>query len=680
MPAGSTAWTLIFGWCFTYLIRFAHDKGCGVLGTVGLVAGLSTFFMMALLTALCFVAGDRMGMPGSCTLGATVALLVAGCGREVGALCLQTSTKERKNSFSMVTLVRAFITLYFAVLTITMVVGRPETQISTGAHQPFTADGTACLAEDVDLVEYRRLRFVCRDPPRHLPGSGNETDTPWHARGWAHDTKFLPPIHRPSEYLDFDCDTAEVRSVLSRAGLSAVLPESVPTTHMGVELASWYTVCGVKSSNTLGLYWCVGLGLVGAALYNCALQQGRGDLNASDRTSPGNAMSSSKSLETTTRITEGAGVTTVDQEIENTNKRQLTIFGKVLKHSLDAVVEPILEVSGGWVVASVALGVLMVVLQFLAGAAFQKALGHMIGPAALPTSRPILQPVYDVARRVVASLVPAWLPCGAAHPIVPSILAIGSYLAVALGFIAVDFFLSGLGFVQAYQCQAPNGKVARTWVERFGGESLGLWRVVKSHILFNGLLIPVYMSQLTTHAPHLYPPPWFLVAGRDPGAGQGTGVSLPLLAPSLFEFVLTFLFSTITMDAGYGWWHFLAHRYRQIYKNVHAWHHEYHAPFALVSQHAHPIELSVTGALAVCGPIACGAHPFSLWVCLVISVLMSVDAHCGYDLPWFVNLRKLSFGLVGGAKHHDDHHRKPWGNFAPFFTYLDVLAGTDHAA
>merc|ERR1712135_175021 len=134
----------------------------------------------------------------------------------------------------------------------------------------------------------------------------------------------------------------------------------------------------------------------------------------------------------------------------------------------------------------------------------------------------------------------------------------------------------------------------------------------------------------------------------DPGAGQGTGVSLPLLAPSLFEFVLTFLFSTITMDAGYGWWHFLAHRYRQIYKNVHAWHHEYHAPFALVGQHAHPIELSVTGALAVCGPIACGAHPFSLWVCVV----MSVDAHCGYDLPWFVNLRKLSFGLVGGAKHH----------------------------
>jgi sterol desaturase/sphingolipid hydroxylase (fatty acid hydroxylase superfamily) len=289
-----------------------------------------------------------------------------------------------------------------------------------------------------------------------------------------------------------------------------------------------------------------------------------------------------------------------------------------------------------------------------------------------------LQPLYESAKAILAIVVPARLgPLGIVHPMVPSLIAVGGYFSLSLSFTLVDACLSGVGFVQAAQAQAENGKVARTSLERFGGKRLGLWRVVKSHVLFQLVLVPVYCMLIwKPQEMHMYPPPWFLAdaVAKSPGAVP----VLPASAPTVLEFILTYLFSLLSMDAGYGWWHFLAHRYKPIYKNVHAWHHEYHAPFAMVSQHAHPVELGVTGALAVCGPVACGAHPFVLWVSLLSSVVMSVDAHCGYELPWFLNARKLTFGIVGGMKHHDDHHRKPWGNFAPFFTYLDLLAGSNH--
>ena len=105
-------------------------------------------------------------------------------------------------------------------------------------------------------------------------------------------------------------------------------------------------------------------------------------------------------------------------------------------------------------------------------------------------------------------------------------------------------------------------------------------------------------------------------------------------------------------------------------------HHEYHAPFALVTQHAHPIEVAVTGGFSIVAPIAIGAHPLTMWAWLIISVAISIDAHFGYDAP--IGPRALSLGIFGGTVHHDEHHRRPWANFAPFLGYLDELAGTAH--
>jgi sterol desaturase/sphingolipid hydroxylase (fatty acid hydroxylase superfamily) len=101
-------------------------------------------------------------------------------------------------------------------------------------------------------------------------------------------------------------------------------------------------------------------------------------------------------------------------------------------------------------------------------------------------------------------------------------------------------------------------------------------------------------------------------------------------------------------------------------------HHEYRAPFALVTQYEHLLELMAVSVFSVGAPIAAGCHPLTQWAWLVVAIQLSVDAHTGYD---FGLLDKMT-SAWGGARHHDRHHTHPNTNFQPFFTWLDHAFGT----
>lgn len=262
VPAGSTAWTLVFNFCFAYFLRFSFDNKFGNASTVALVAGLSTFSMMALLTPLCAVAGDRMGMPGPNTLLLTISLMVAGCA--YGGLTKSSGKLDRSKEPLAD---RLFVVVFFTVLTMVMLFGKPEDQISTGVHQPFALNG--CSAEDLDMIKYRRLKYTCQDPPLHLPMVSDGESIPWHARGWAHDAQVLPKVHHPHENFQFDC---------TRSGLSGLIPPEKLAVDKGNgegPLSSWYSLCGVPSSNARGLAWVALLGLMGSFAYLWAFSCGR---------------------------------------------------------------------------------------------------------------------------------------------------------------------------------------------------------------------------------------------------------------------------------------------------------------------------------------------------------------------------------------------------------------------
>ncbi|XP_023523129.1 methylsterol monooxygenase 2-1, partial [Cucurbita pepo subsp. pepo] len=86
-------------------------------------------------------------------------------------------------------------------------------------------------------------------------------------------------------------------------------------------------------------------------------------------------------------------------------------------------------------------------------------------------------------------------------------------------------------------------------------------------------------------------------------------------------------------DFVFYWGHRILHT-KWLYKNVHSVHHEYATPFGLTSEYAHPAEILFLGFATIVGPALTGPHLMTLWLWMVLRVLETVEAHCGYDFPW----------------------------------------------
>ncbi|KAI3910160.1 hypothetical protein MKW98_018518 [Papaver atlanticum] len=155
---------------------------------------------------------------------------------------------------------------------------------------------------------------------------------------------------------------------------------------------------------------------------------------------------------------------------------------------------------------------------------------------------------------------------------------------------------------------------------------------------------------------------------------MGMESSLPL--PSWKVVLAQILFYFILEDFVFYWGHRILHT-KWLYKHVHSVHHEYATPFGLTSEYAHPAEILFLGFATIIGPAITGPHLFTLWLWMVLRVLETVEAHCGYHFPWSIsNL----FPLYGGADFHDYHHRLLYtksGNYSSTFTYMDRIFGTD---
>lgn len=73
----------------------------------------------------------------------------------------------------------------------------------------------------------------------------------------------------------------------------------------------------------------------------------------------------------------------------------------------------------------------------------------------------------------------------------------------------------------------------------------------------------------------------------------------------------------------------------------------YATPFGLTSEYAHPAEILFLGFATIIGPAVTGPHLITLWLWMVLRVLETVEAHCGYHFPWSLsNFLPLYGGLV----------------------------------
>jgi 4-alpha-methyl-delta7-sterol-4alpha-methyl oxidase len=150
------------------------------------------------------------------------------------------------------------------------------------------------------------------------------------------------------------------------------------------------------------------------------------------------------------------------------------------------------------------------------------------------------------------------------------------------------------------------------------------------------------------------------------------GVSKDLPLPGAWTVVGTLAASFVIEDA----WHYFAHRtlhIRWLYKHVHGIHHRYTTPFGVAANYAHPVETIFTGFGTVLPMLLFRPHLFTLLVWVVVRQWQAISVHVGYEFPWRPS-RYLP--ILGGARFHDHHHRRPKCNYAPTFIWLDYLLGT----
>ncbi|KAI5437110.1 Methylsterol monooxygenase 2-2 [Lathyrus oleraceus] len=155
---------------------------------------------------------------------------------------------------------------------------------------------------------------------------------------------------------------------------------------------------------------------------------------------------------------------------------------------------------------------------------------------------------------------------------------------------------------------------------------------------------------------------------------MGMRSSLPL--PSWNIILTQIIFYFILEDFIFYWGHRILHT-KWLYKHVHSVHHEYATPFGLTSEYAHPAEILFLGFATIVGPAITGPHLITLWLWMVLRVLETVEAHCGYHFPWSLS---NFIPLYGGADFHDYHHRLLYtksGNYSSTFTYMDRIFGSD---
>lgn len=244
----------------------------------------------------------------------------------------------------------------------------------------------------------------------------------------------------------------------------------------------------------------------------------------------------------------------------------------------------------------------------------------------------ILQPIWDLIRDGHEDALRS--------PLFPPILAVVFYLSATIPITAFDMCFGHLPFFQRYKFQKGHRvtwpMVRNTLVNAF-------W----NHLLF---IAPMSFVQL------IWVPP----------------TPLPPVAPKLSHFILHQIVFFFLFDAEYWAWHALHHKVRFLYRWCHAIHHQYHVPFALATQYLHPWELFWVGLGISITPWFFAPHCMTYWSWFIIANWVSIEVHCGFNMPWAAH---HWLPLYGGAPAHDLHHARPLTNFEPWLTHLDKMMG-----
>ncbi|XP_013389366.1 cholesterol 25-hydroxylase-like protein 1, member 2 [Lingula anatina] len=228
-------------------------------------------------------------------------------------------------------------------------------------------------------------------------------------------------------------------------------------------------------------------------------------------------------------------------------------------------------------------------------------------------------------------------------PLFPVVMSVAFYFTCMVPFTIFDLWGKNWNWIHKYKIQ-PEKNV--TWPACRNAILVILW----NHCVY---ILPAAIGQA------IWTPP----------------TPLPPVAPTMTEFVLEQVVMLLIFDFQYFVWHYTHHRVKFLYKHVHSIHHQYYSPFCWVTQYLSPLELITVGTYTTVLPWVFNCHVFTTWSFMIVNIIISVEAHIGYDFPFALHNWDPT-GIIGGAPKHDMHHMKPQTNFAPFFNHFDKAMGT----
>ncbi|XP_035469710.1 cholesterol 25-hydroxylase-like protein [Scophthalmus maximus] len=245
----------------------------------------------------------------------------------------------------------------------------------------------------------------------------------------------------------------------------------------------------------------------------------------------------------------------------------------------------------------------------------------------------LLQPLWTVVLEHASIL---------RSPVFPALFSLSAYLCCCAPYLLLELLSRRWAPLRRYKLQ-PQSRVSWASVRSC------LVLTLSNHVLF---ILPLTVLH------------WYL-----------RPVHLPAEAPPLLQLLTQVFGCLLLFDLQSFTWHLLHHRVPWLYRNFHKVHHTFTSTSALTTEFSGAWEMLSLGLFAAATPALLGCHPLTELSFFLLNIWLSVEDHCGYDLPWATH-RLVPLGLYGGARHHDLHHLKSNVNYAPYFTHWDRLAGT----
>lgn len=134
--------------------------------------------------------------------------------------------------------------------------------------------------------------------------------------------------------------------------------------------------------------------------------------------------------------------------------------------------------------------------------------------------------------------------------------------------------------------------------------------------------------------------------------------------------------SLVIHDTYFYWLHRLLH-HKRIFKYTHLVHHKSTNPSPWTSYSFHSLEAIAEGFIIVILAFILPMHPLMLVTFTIISFIINVYGHLGYEIMPKGLRNSPIFGIINTSVHHNLHHSKFKGNYGLYFRWWDRMMKTE---